>query len=86
MNADMPLTSFDAWKQALTPEFVADGKFIILSCGDCPARGKTCGKRDSTCRGNFLNWARSKFESEEVLSNAKVKNRQRRQPDGCEMV
>lgn len=61
------LTNFDVWKESLTPEFVAGGRFIVLSCGACPASGKTCGKYDTTCRGNFLNWARAKHEDEEVL-------------------
>ena len=57
--------SFDVWKQALTPEFIAEGRFVVLSCGSCPARGKTCGKYDTTCRGNFLLWARAKADCEE---------------------
>jgi hypothetical protein len=61
------LTNFDVWKESLTPEFVAGGRFIVLSCGACPASGKTCNKYDTTCRGNFLNWARAKHEDEEVL-------------------
>lgn len=55
-------TNFDIWRQALTPEFIADAKFIVLSCGCCPANGKTCFKYDTTCRGNFLIWARMKAE------------------------
>jgi hypothetical protein len=56
-------TNFDEWKQSLTPEFIADGKFIVLSCGACPARGVTCNKYDTTCRGNFLLWANTKVET-----------------------
>jgi hypothetical protein len=66
-------TNFDIWKETLTPEFIASGKFIVLSCGACPASGVTCNKYDTTpgspqtlafagwsCRGNFLLWARAK--------------------------
>lgn len=53
-------TNFDVWKESLTPEFIASGKFIVLSCGACPASGITCNKYDTTCRGNFLLWARAK--------------------------
>jgi hypothetical protein len=63
-------TNFDVWKQTLTPEFIALGKFIVLSCGACPASGVTCNKYDTTCRGNFLLWARAKAETrreEEVV-------------------
>ena len=57
-------SNFDIWKQELTPEFIADGKFIVLSCGACPASGITCNKYDTTCRGNFLLWARAKAKTE----------------------
>jgi hypothetical protein len=57
-------TNFDVWKQTLTPEFIADGRFIVLSCGACPAFGKTCKKYDTTCRGNFLIWARDEFKGD----------------------
>lgn len=57
-------TNFDVWKESLTPEFIANHHFIVLACGACPAFGKTCNKYDTTCRGNFLNWARSKFVEE----------------------
>jgi len=40
------LTNFEIWKESLTPEFIASGKFIVLSCGACPAFGKTCNKYD----------------------------------------
>jgi hypothetical protein len=60
------LTNFDIWKQSLTPEFIASHKFIVLACGACPAYGKTCGKYDTTCRGNFLSWARAKYEAGEA--------------------
>ncbi len=58
------LTNFDVWKQSLTPEFIAEHRFIVLSCGACPAYGKTCNKYDTTCRGNFLNWAKAKYVEE----------------------
>jgi hypothetical protein len=57
-------TNFDKWKQTLTLESIAGGKFIVLSCGACPASGVTCNKYDTTCRGNFLLWAKSKAESD----------------------
>lgn len=60
------LTNFDVWKQSLTPEFIASGKFIVLACGACPAFGVTCNKYDTTCRGNFLLWAKETYTSEEV--------------------
>lgn len=60
------LTNFDVWKQSLTPEFIASGKSIVLACGACPASGVTCNQYDTTCRGNFLLWARSAYEPEEV--------------------
>jgi hypothetical protein len=63
-------TNFDVWKDALTPEFIAGGTFIVLSCGACPAQGATCNKYDTTCRGNFLTWAKTKYEDEEVLPDA----------------
>jgi hypothetical protein len=62
-------TNFDVWKQTLTPEFIAEGKFLVLSCGSCPENGKTCKKHDTTCRGNFLLWARAKAEFEEVIAH-----------------
>ncbi len=55
-------TNFDVWKETLTPEFIADHRFIVLNCGACPAFGKTCSKYDTTCRGNFLIWAHGKYE------------------------
>jgi hypothetical protein len=61
----MAQTNFNPWKETLTPEFIAEGKFITLSCGACPANGVTCNKYDTTCRGNFLNWARREYEQEE---------------------
>ena len=63
------VTNFDIWKQTLTPEFSAEGRFLVLSCGSCPASGKTCTKYDTTCRGNFLIWARAKADSEEVMAH-----------------
>jgi hypothetical protein len=30
-----------------------------------PGAGKTCNKYDTTCRGNFLTWAKAKFVDEE---------------------
>jgi hypothetical protein len=62
MAAPTP-TNFDIWKETLTSEFIAGGKFIVLSCGACPASGVTCNKYDTTCRGNFLLWARAKAET-----------------------
>ena len=59
------LTNFEVWKQALTPEFIANHQFIVLACGACPAFGMTCNKYDTTCRGNFLLWARGKHEDKE---------------------
>lgn len=56
-------TNFEAWKERLTPEDVAHQQFIVLSCGACPASGITCNKYDTTCRGNFLLWAKAKVES-----------------------
>jgi len=56
-------TNFEVWKETLTPEFIASHKFIVLSCGACPAYGATCNKYDTTCRGNFLLWARGKAET-----------------------
>jgi hypothetical protein len=56
------MTNFDKWKETLTPEFIVSGKFIVLSCGACPASGVTCNKYDTTCRGNFLLWAKTKAE------------------------
>ena len=64
------LTNFDVWKRSLTPEFIAEGKFLVLSCGCCPANGQTCNKYDTTCRGNFLTWAKAKFVDEEVMPDA----------------
>ena len=64
------LTNFDVWKQSLTPEFIAGHKSIVLACGACPAYGKTCGKYDTICRGNFLLWAKGRYE-EEVLEECK---------------
>ena len=64
------VTNFDVWKQKLTPEFIAEGKFLALSCGSCPARDQTCMKYDTTCRGNFLIWARAKYESKELSTDA----------------
>lgn len=64
-------TNFDIWKETLIPEFIADHKFIVLSCGACPAFGKTCNKYDTTCRGNFLNWARARYKDEEVSEECK---------------
>jgi hypothetical protein len=57
-------TNFDVWKETLTPEFIAGQHFIVLACGGCPAQGKTCAKYDTTCRGNFLIWAKGKYEEE----------------------
>lgn len=57
-------TNFDSWKETLTAEFIASGKFIALSCGACPASGVTCNKYDTTCRSNFLRWARMQAETE----------------------
>lgn len=57
-------TNFDVWKETLTPEFIASEKFIVLSCGACPASGITCNKYDTTCRGNFLLWARAQAETQ----------------------
>jgi hypothetical protein len=64
-------TNFDIWKETLTPEFIASGKFIVLSCGACPASGVTCNKYDTTCRGNFLLWARAKagVKNEELAND-----------------
>lgn len=63
-------TNFDMWKETITPEFIASHKFIVLSCGACPASGVTCNKYDTTCRGNFLLWARSKYQGEEETTDA----------------
>ena len=63
------ITNFDVWKQTLTPEFIAEGKFLVLSCGSCPARGKTCTKYDTTCRGNFLIWAKAEVENEKATAH-----------------
>lgn len=64
-NEPIPaLTNFDIWKQKLTPEFIAQHKFLVLACDACPAYGKTCNRYDTTCRGNFLNWAKGKYEEE----------------------
>lgn len=57
------MTNFDAWKKTLTPEFIANGKFIVLSCGACPAKCVTCNKYDTLCRGNFLIWAEAKVDT-----------------------
>lgn len=51
------LTNFDIWKESLTPEDIVQNKSIILSCASCPAKGITCFKPDTTCRGNFILWA-----------------------------
>jgi len=56
-------TNFEIWKQTLTPEFIAGGQFIVLACGACPAFGVTCNKYDTTCRGNFLLWAKATAET-----------------------
>jgi len=63
-NPGEALTNFDVWKETLTPEFIAEGRFIVLACGACPASGVTCNKYDTTCRGNFLIWAKGKHEGE----------------------
>jgi hypothetical protein len=63
-------TNFDVWKESLTPEFIAGSTFIVLSCGACPAQGKTCNKYDTTCRGNFLMWAKARYADEEVPPDA----------------
>lgn len=65
-------TNFDIWKQTLTPEFIASGQFIVLSCGACPAQGKTCNKYDTTCRGNFLNWARGVYENDKEAAECET--------------
>jgi hypothetical protein len=67
------LTNFDVWKQSLTPEFIAGHKFIVLACGACPAQGKTCNKYDTTCRGNFLNWARGAYINKDNEEAAECK-------------
>lgn len=59
-------TNFEVWKETLTPEFIAGNQFIVLACGACPAAGKTCNKYDTTCRGNFLIWARGAHEETEM--------------------
>jgi hypothetical protein len=58
-------TNFEVWKESLTPEFIAGQHFIVLSCGACPASGVTCNKYDTTCRDNFLLWAKAKHEKKE---------------------
>lgn len=63
-------TNFDAWKESLTPESIADSKFIALSCGGCPAGGSACNKHDTNCRSNFLSWARSEAKPVEVSDAA----------------
>jgi len=57
-------TNFDVWRDALTPESIADSKFITLSCSGCPASGEACSKYDAACRSNFLDWAKSKAKPE----------------------
>jgi hypothetical protein len=60
-NRHLPARSnFDVWREALTPEAIADGKFVTLSCGGCPAYGESCNRYDTKCRANFLRWARGK--------------------------
>jgi hypothetical protein len=59
-------TNFDVWRETLTPEFIADSKFITLACGACPARGVACDKYDTACRGNFLLWAKSAYQPKGV--------------------
>jgi hypothetical protein len=52
-------TSFDVWKESLTPRDIADGKFVTLSCMGCPAYGQACNRYDTACRANFMRWART---------------------------
>jgi hypothetical protein len=59
-------SNFDVWIKSLTPESIADSKFITLSCGGCPAIGEACNKHDTNCRANFLLWARSEASSTEI--------------------
>jgi hypothetical protein len=60
-NRHLPTRSnFDVWRDGLTPEAIADGKFVTLSCGGCPAYGESCNRYDTKCRSNFLRWARGK--------------------------
>jgi hypothetical protein len=53
------VTNFDVWRRSITPEVIADGRFITLSCNGCPAYGQTCNRYDTDCRANFLRWARA---------------------------
>jgi len=64
-NQEAPLTNFEKWKQSLTAEAIATGQFIVLACGGCPAKGITCHKYDTTCRANFLLWAKTPTEPEQ---------------------
>jgi hypothetical protein len=57
-------SNFDVWRDGLTPEAIADGKFVTLSCGGCPAYGESCNRYDTKCRTNFLRWARGKAAQE----------------------
>jgi aldehyde:ferredoxin oxidoreductase len=61
------MTNFEKWKESLTPEDIVNQRFIVLSCGACPALCKTCFKYDTTCRGNFLIWAYGKYEEEDGM-------------------
>jgi hypothetical protein len=56
-------TNFDIWRDSLTPEAIADSKFITFSCRGCPVFGKACNRYDAACRANFLSWARVKAET-----------------------
>jgi hypothetical protein len=57
-------SNFDVWRDGLTPEAIADSKFVTLSCGGCPAYGESCNRYDTKCRSNFLRWARGKAAAE----------------------
>ena len=59
------LTNFDVWKKTLTPEHFTDDKSLTMFCGFCPANGKTCFKRDTTCYGNFRIWANQTIKNED---------------------
>jgi hypothetical protein len=64
-NRHLPARSnFDVWRDDLTPEAIADSKFVTLSCGGCPAYGESCNRYDTKCRTNFLRWARGKASPE----------------------
>jgi uncharacterized protein CbrC (UPF0167 family) len=58
----------------LSPEFIANGTFITLSCGACPASGEACNKYDASCRDNFLAWAKTKAETQDEEVTEKCEN------------